>query len=407
MDWKNYIDERYSTERSLLLRYHKIFNTLDLGAKLDLESLEKISLGEGARSFHLKTYKGVDIIVSDESSLMKTGTYKALDACLSTVLVRAAGQDSLVLSSAANLGRATCLYAGSNDVQVYFFFPSSTMFKIESTLTDSDNVHCISVDLHEKSVKALAMDFADQYGIKHVPDVQWRYAASAARAMFVLETMNKMKIDYLAQVMCAGFGPVGIYQCFGELIKQGLVNHDEIPSFIGFQQEANAPMVRAWQDGKDEIGNHHVGADESKYLEPILYNTNPGANYTKLFDVLKDYGGDLMSISQENFDTHFETLVEWFDDVGFDFARDPETGKILEKTGLLTGLGILKAIDEGRIKPGERVMYLLTGGYREEQKTQHSPIVPDMSIDGSRPMEAWVKDIAINYGLDEPSKKVV
>lgn len=384
MDWKNYIDERYPKERSLLLRYHKIFETLDLGTQLDLESFEKFSLGEGARSFKLQTYKGVDIIVSDESSLMKTGTYKALDACLSTAIVHKSGDDSLVLSSAANLGRATCLYAGSNNLQVYFFFPSSTQFKIESTLTDSENTHCISVDLDEKKVKSLALDFAKQYNIKHVPDVQWRYAASAARAMFVLEVMDEMKIDYLAQVMCAGFGPVGIYQCFDELINRGMLDRNEVPPFLGFQQEANAPMVKAWQDGQKEIGNQHVGADASKYLEPILYNTNPGNNYTKLFNTLKKYGGDLTSISQENFDTHFDTLVDWFDDAGFEFAKDPKTGEILEKTGLLTGLGILNAIDEGKIKPGQRVMYLLTGGYREEQKSEHKAIIPDMTVDNSR-----------------------
>ncbi len=79
------IDPEYSTEDSIVLRYAGAFSfsespTKDLAFKA---LLKETSIREGARITPVLTYRGVDIHLMDETSLMHTGTLKSVDGCVS------------------------------------------------------------------------------------------------------------------------------------------------------------------------------------------------------------------------------------------------------------------------------------------------------------------------------------
>ena len=81
--WTALIDESIPSDSSITLRYHQLFDALDLDCKVGFQELKRASISEGAVLMKDPlVYKGVEIFVIDESSRMTTGTYKDLDASL-------------------------------------------------------------------------------------------------------------------------------------------------------------------------------------------------------------------------------------------------------------------------------------------------------------------------------------
>jgi len=339
---------------------------------------------------------------------METGTYKDLDACLTVAIALANGVERLVLSSGGNLGYSLARYASNVGLEVIAFQPATTLYKLDPSVYASDKVRLISVDLPERDVKDLALRFAEHYALLQVPDPRWRFAASSARAMFLLENVLHLEADvpHLAQTVCAGYGPVGIFKCFSALAAEGLIQDNRIPSFLGFQQHANAPMVKAWREGRREISPAHVNAKPDSYLEPGLYNTNPGHNYTRLFNLIKYYGGDLVDIDANDYDEYGGEVVSMLEQVGVRLTELP-SGDYLEKTGILTGVGILKAIDAGRISAGQGVVFLLTGGVRRLSEMPTAAVSPSLHIDASKSIDEWVRETGemCNIPVPDHSKR--
>jgi len=110
------VDERYSAECSVVLRYAP--------ALLDGTDVLATSRQEGIRILDLGSWRGVNLKLLDESSLMASGTYKSLDGCLSTALCRKEGIQRAVFSSGANAGSALSLYGATTGLESFFFCQS-------------------------------------------------------------------------------------------------------------------------------------------------------------------------------------------------------------------------------------------------------------------------------------------
>lgn len=396
--WRRLVDERVPARDSLLRRYWRGLELLDLGVTVSEQQVARASLREGAQVIQLGRHRGVEIDVCDESSLMTTGTYKDLDACLVSVLTTAAEVDQVAVSSGGNLGYAMSVYGAHVGLRSFFFQPKTTMYKLDAASFAWGGAKLISVDLPERQVKSLTAAFSRYFNIVMVPDIRWRLAASAVRALFILEHTTERPVDWLAQTMCAGYGPAGIYNCFSELVREGLIEAAQIPKFLGFQQDANAPMVHAWRAGHREIMSSHIQPDPSRYIEPGLYNTNPERNYTRLFDLMRHYGGDLRALDHDAYGRHSELALAWLRDAGLHLTRVPgKPNEILEKTGLLTLVGVIGAIEDGRLEPGQRVLALVTGGFR--QLSSFNPPTPDVEVDGSRSEQDWVRFLGERFDL--------
>lgn len=402
--WHSLIDARYPAERSVLLRYHRAIPWMDPAIDVGLPDVEACSIAEGARVFPLARHRGVEILVCDESSLMATGTYKDLDACLIAAIARRRGLGPIVASSGGNLGYALAAYARRAGVPAFLFVPHRTLYKLDSASFGEGGVRLVSADLPERGIKSLARAFARRHGLAHVPEISWRFLASAVRALFLLERGGVAegppgRAQVIAQSLCAGYGPIGIYRCFAALAGAGMLAPARVPRLLGVQQEANAPMVRAFRTGERSLDRRHVQPRPDEYIEPGLYNVQPDESYALLFDVLRRHGGELTAVDAAAFEERRGMLLEWFRAAGCAFTEAPgRPGEILEKAGLITGVGILQAIDEGRVRPGERVIYLLTGGFRRPAVTA-APPAPDAEVDGALPEEAWVEELGRRFGL--------
>jgi threonine synthase len=357
-----YVDPAVPPEQSLVLRYRRGVDFDELRE----DDYRGVSLGEGARILELLEYKGVRVYLDDESTLMASGTFKSLEACIAMALCRKRGYRRVAFSSGANLGTALSLYGRAAGVETFFFHPDSTSWKLDDAHFASAAAHLVSVDKPEREVKRAALLFAQAGGMPHIPAAEWRFVATGLRALFLFETAlrRKARFDWISQAVCAGYGPIGFYDRAGGLLREGAIGRELVPKFLGVQQEACSPMARAWRSGHATIEAEDVAGGSDDLLDPALYNTNPEGSYPLLHRHLAEYGGELRTLRRAAYERHVPLVRRELARAGIPLKTRQLKGReeIVEKAGLMALAGTLEAIDEGTIRKGETVVSFFTSG---------------------------------------------
>jgi threonine synthase len=365
VDLDKCVDARYSPEESVVLRYR---NAFEFGTTAEEDAaykawLQKTSIREGARIFPLLRYRGVDIYILDETSLMFTRTLKSIDGCVSIAMCKLRGYDHVVFESGGNTGTALTEYGQRAGLETFFFCPEENLSLLNSKTFDPDHAHLISVE-RPGMVKEAVKRFEKMNGLKHIPETEWRYNASVFRGFFVLEHMMGCgRFDWLVQTVSAAFGPIGIYRVLQEF--RGEIG--EAPRLLGVQQAVNCPLYKSWKSNRASLEPTEIDST-SHLLTRVMYDVKPHTygTYKDLRKVLVDTQGDLTTIHHTEFSDFLEhefegkTVLDLLQDNGIEITvRD---GDVLEKAGLIALAGTLKEIDNGLIKEGRNVLCCLTGG---------------------------------------------
>jgi hypothetical protein len=378
------IDPRYAAENSIVLRYRNTFTfgTTDGEDARFKECLEKTSIREGARIFPLLSYKGVDIHVLDETSLMHTGTLKSIDGCVTTAKCKLKGYERIVFESGANTGMALTAYGSRAGLETFFFVPEENLPLLDRKIFRSPATHLISVE-DPGLVKRAARLFARLYGLKHVPETAWRYEASGFRGCFVLEhILAQGRFDWITQTISAAFGPIGIYSILKQFKQQAGVP----PQFLGIQQQANCPMYRAWKSLAPTPTPVPIRST-SQLLTKAMYDFAPHTygTYQDLKDLLVASRGDLTTINHREFSDLLERdfdgkgILQLLSDHGIKIGRE-----VVEKTGLMAVAGTLKEIDHATIPRGSKILCCLTSGISSADVLAK----PERRISSLKPQEA-------------------
>jgi threonine synthase len=359
------IDREHSPESSIVLRYLDAFNfgMTDEESAQYKEWLRKTSIQEGARIFPLLSYKGVDIHILDETTLMRTRTLKSIDGCVTTARCKLMGEETVVFESGGNTGSALTAYGQRAGLETYFFVPEANLSLLNSKLFEPDRAHLISVKERDL-VKEATHAFASATGYRKIPEVAWRYEASRFRGCFILEHMiENGPFDWLAQTISAAFGPIGIYNV---LERFGGVQ-GRIPRFLGIQQEGNCPMYRAWKSKGTMSASVDISPDKD-LLAKVMYDVKPHTHgtYEDLRTVLIGTQGDIESINRHEFSKAMglrfdsKSILDLLENNGLEITM--HDGDVTEKAGLIALAGTLKGIDDGTIPAGSKVLSSLTGG---------------------------------------------
>jgi threonine synthase len=365
VDLDKCVDARYSPEESVVLRYR---NAFEFGTTAEEDAaykawLQKTSIREGARIFPLLRYRGVDIYILDETSLMFTRTLKSIDGCVSIAMCKLRGYDRVVFESGGNTGTALTEYGQRAELETFFFCPEENLSLLNSKTFDPDHAHLISVE-RPGMVKEAAKLFEEMNGLKHIPETEWRYNASVFRGFFVVEhMMGNGRFDWLVQTVSAAFGPIGIYRVLQEFRE----DIGEAPRLWGVQQEVNCPMHKAWKSNKATIEPTEIDST-AQLLTRVMYDVKPHTygTYKDLRKVLVDTRGDLTTINHREFSDFLEyqvggkTVLHLLQDNGIEISV--RNGDVLEKAGLIALAGTLKGIEKREIEVGTKVLCCLTGG---------------------------------------------
>jgi threonine synthase len=376
------IDTTYEPKTSIVLRYRNAFKS-EMTDEEDLkykEWLQRTSIREGVRIFPLLSYKGVEIHILDETSLMHTKTLKSIDGCVTIAKCKLRGYDRVAFESGGNTGTALTEYAQRAGLETFLFLPEENLPLLNSRVFESHRAHLISVE-EPRLVKRAAHLFERLNGIQHIPQTGWRYEASKFRGFFILEYMiENKKFNWITQTISAAFGPIGIYSVLMDFGKE----MGCLPRFLGIQQEANCPMYKAWKSKRTILEPTEINST-GQLLTRVMYDVKPHTygTYKDLTDILMSANGDLTSINHSEF---AELLECEFDGKGIlDMLKVNGIeitvcdGEVVEKTGLIALAGTFKEIDNGTIAKGSKVLCCLTSGISEtDGKTKPEFRIPSL-----------------------------
>lgn len=365
IDLQQSIDSKWACESSVVLRYRNAF-TFGATEEEDFrfkELLGETSIKEGARILPLLSYKGVEIHLQDETSLMRTKTLKSIDGCVSIAKCKLKGYDKVVFESGGNTGTALTEYGVRAGLETFLFVPEENVSLLNGKTFAAKKAHLISVK-HPGMVKPAAESFAEFYDLKHIPETSWRYEASRFRGMFILEHILKHgSFDWIVQTISAAFGPIGIYWALG---KFG-THLRSLPRFLGIQQEANCPMYRAWKSESKTI--NPIALDSTaQLLTKVMYDFKPHTygTFQDLLKVLEATQGDLTTLNRHEFSRFIEQKFDGDNILDLLKKHDIEISPGLEeKTGLMALAGALKEIDKGTIAKGAKILCCMTSGVTE------------------------------------------
>jgi threonine synthase len=362
--FEHVIDESVPATTSIVRRYCR---ALQVKASPERDETYKqllavASCREGSRIFPLLEYKGVQIYLLDETSLMHTGTMRSLTGCVISTKCLHAGFKNVVFESGGNSGSALAEYCGRLGINSFFFLPAENIHLLDSTIFERSQVHLLGVDRPSK-VKESAEYFARLTGFERIPKLEWRYEASAYRGLFILEHMIRNgTFDWISQTVSAAFGPLGIYSVFNHFRSY----LDKLPHFLGVQQRENAPLYQALQN-RDECLTQPEDSTDG-LLSRVLYDIAPQTYGTvdAVHELLKKTDGCLTTLDRDGFRTCRERLFTGSsieDHLSVHGLSLPQrNGEPIEKIGLMALFGTIKEIDAGTIKSGQKVLCCFTGG---------------------------------------------
>ena len=306
-----------------------------------LPDAEPVSLGEGFTPLlHSRKYQNV--FIKDEG-LNPTGTFKARGLCAAVTMARAYGLKKLAVPSAGNAASALAAYAAAAGIEAHIFMPRD--------VPQANLVECRSYGAHVTLVDGLISDcarlLAGRKGTEGWFDVStlkepFRVEGKKTMGYEVAEQMGWELPNAIIYPTGGGVGLIGMWKAFEEMEILGWIGKER-PRMVSVQSTGCAPIVKAWDEGK-EVSEPWTGAET---LAAGLRVPKAYADYL-ILDILRKSRGTAVAVTDDEI---LAALRAWAADEGI-FAA-PE--------GAASFAAYLRLLASGFFKPEHKVVLFNTG----------------------------------------------
>ncbi len=271
-----------------------------------------------------------------------TSTFKDRQAKIAVTALLAEGISEVVIASSGNAAVAYAAACAQADIKLWVFMTSTVPAeKLRETALYGAEVIKVSGTFDE--TREIAAEFAAQRGLMLDRGVTNLAARDAMKtiAYEIVEQLGWRAPDWYVQAVSAGLGPFGVYQGFEELYEMGLI--DRIPSLAVIQPEGCAPMVQAFRLGEN-VAEPVVPSTRIS----ILATGDPGKVYSYLSQHIKNYGGIMESVADDQAFTVIQTLAK-------------TDGLTVEPATAVAFAGLEKLVSQNVIAPDSTVVVNCTG----------------------------------------------
>ncbi|MDQ7818610.1 MAG: threonine synthase [Melioribacteraceae bacterium] len=222
---------------------------------LPVDNKYKITLGEGftplIKAEKLGNEIGVENLFIKEEGLNPTTSFKARGLCLAISKAYEFGIKEVSIPSAGNAAGAMSAYAALAGMKAFVFMPKDVpepfiaeckTLGAEVTLVDGLITDC----------GKLAAEGVKKFGRFDVSTLKEPYRIEGKKTMGyeVAEQMKWELPDVIIYPTGGGTGLVGMWKAFDEMEKLGWINSKR-PRMVSVQSTGCAPMVKAFQEGKE------------------------------------------------------------------------------------------------------------------------------------------------------------
>jgi len=214
-----------------------------------------VSMDEGATALvdcpKLADEMGVGRVLIKDEGRNPTGTFKDRGQTLAMTAAAQHGASDVALNSAGNAGQSAAAYAARAGIDSHVFLPSRSGFTNKAMV----NVHGGDMTIVEGRIGDAGAayqdamdDHDDWYSVKTFV-TPYRHEGKKTMLYEVVEQLDWEAPDHIVYPTGGGVGLVGMHKAAKEFRDLGLT--DDLPAMYAAQAEGCAPVVRAFQEGRD------------------------------------------------------------------------------------------------------------------------------------------------------------
>jgi threonine synthase len=306
-----------------------------------------VSLGEGmtplVRTNRLGNRLGARNLWVKDEGLNPTGSFKARGLSCAVSMIAELGLGKVAIPSAGNAASAMAAYAAAAGIQAHIFMPQD--------VPQSNYVECKAfgacVTLVQGNISDCAKMVAagkDREGWFDVSTLKEPYRIEGKKTMGyeLAEQMNWELPDAIFYPTGGGVGLIGMWKAFDEMEKLGWCGSKR-PKMISVQAAGCAPVVRAWEQGKDR-SEFWEGAET---VAAGLRVPKPLGDFL-IIDALRKSGGTAVAASDDE-------II----DAGLELAA--LEGMFVAPEGAACIAALKKLLASGFLKPEEKIVIYNTG----------------------------------------------
>ncbi|MEY2413210.1 MAG: threonine synthase [Acidobacteriaceae bacterium] len=257
-----------------------------------LPDADPVSLGEGFTPLlHSREFPNVYI---KEEGLNPTGSFKARGMSAAVTMAKAYGLKKLATPSAGNAGSALAAYCAAAGIEAHIFMPKDVPL--------ANRVECESYGAHVTLVDGLISDCARMVAEKKEGE-GW-FDVSTLKEPFRVEGKKTMGYETAEQLgwrlpkgiiypAGGGVGLIGMWKAFDEMEDLGWIGAER-PKVVAAQAAGCAPIVKAWDEGKQTV-EFWLNAET---LASGLRVPKPYGDYL-ILEILKASHGTALSVTDE------------------------------------------------------------------------------------------------------------
>jgi threonine synthase len=257
-----------------------------------LPEVEPVSLGEGFTPM-LPSREYANIFIKDEG-LNPTGSFKARGLSAAITMAKHFGLKKLAIPSAGNAAGALAAYAAAAGLEAHIFMPKDVPM--------ANRIECEFYGAHITLVDGLISDCArmvaerkEKEGWFDVSTLKEPYRVEGKKTMGyeVAEQLGWRLPQGIIYPTGGGVGMIGMWKAFDEMEQLGWIG-SERPQMVGVQSSGCAPIVKAWDEGKNvsEMWSH-AATRASGLRVPKAYG-----DYI-ILEILRNSGGVAISVTDE------------------------------------------------------------------------------------------------------------
>jgi len=303
-----------------------------------------VSIDEGSTPLvaapSLAEEMGVGEVYIKDEGRNPTGTFKDRGQALAVTAAALHGASDVALATAGNAGQAASAYAARAGLDSHVFVPSRASFINKAMI----NVHGGDMTVVEGRIDDAGAAYADAmredwHSVKTFV-TPYRHEGKKTMLYETVEALDWEMPDHVVYPTGGGVGLVGMHKAATELRELGLT--DELPAMWAAQSEGCAPIVEAFEAGRDR----HEPWEVPDTICGGIEIPDPGAS-PLILDALRESDGGAVATTDEEILDAAVTVAQ-------------ETGVEMGVTCSAAASGAFKVADNA-FGPDDTVVLLNTG----------------------------------------------
>ncbi len=300
----------------------------------------------------------------ERGATMKTCSFKETEAYSVAARMRDDNKNVLVVASAGNTARAFARVCSDNEIPLllcvpedninalWFDKPLSQCVRLVVTKSGSDYTDAINLS---NVVCALDGFFAEG-GAKNVA----RRDGMATTTLSAVTTIGRIPDAYF-QAVGSGTGAIAAWEAMQRLQADGRFGQNTMRLMVS-QNEPFVPMHDAWQKRSRQLlpfNEDEARKQAGQIVAKVLSNRKPPYSIIGgLFDALTATNGDTITITNDQA-AQAAVLFEKLENIDITAAAAISTASLI------------KAVEQGLVKPDETIMLNITGGGEKLFRRDH------------------------------------